>query len=55
MLLYNILGLILIVLGLAILKFFPDVTTYQHGGMTMSGILIGVVFILVGIGLIIFG
>jgi len=53
--LYKILGLILVVLGVVILKYFPDVSSYQHSGMTMSGILIAVVLILVGIGLIIFG
>jgi hypothetical protein len=52
---YKILGLIMAVLGFIILKYFPDVTTYQHKGMTMSGILIGILFILVGIGLLIFG
>lgn len=53
--LYKIIGLILAVLGFAILKYFPDITTYQHKGMTMSGIFIGILFILVGIGLLIFG
>jgi hypothetical protein len=52
---YKILGLILGVIGFLILKYFPDVKTYQHEGMTMSAILIGVIFILVGIGLLIFG
>ena len=51
----KILGIILIVLGFAILKFFPDVTNYQSRGFTMTGILIGILFILVGIGLLIFG
>ena len=52
---YKILGLILAILGFAILKYFPDTKSYQHLGMTMSGILIGVLFILIGIGLLIFG
>ena len=52
---YKILGLILAVIGFLILKYFPDIKTYQHEGMTMTGILIGVLFILVGIGLLIFG
>ena len=51
----KILGLILAVLGFVILKYFPDVTTYQNKGMTLSGILIAIIFILVGIGLMIFG
>jgi len=52
---YRILGLILIALGFVILKYFPDISSYQHKGMTLSGILIGVLFILIGIGLLIFG
>jgi hypothetical protein len=52
---YKILGLFLLLIGAAILKYFPDVTTYQHEGMTMSGILIGVIFLLAGILLMIFG
>ena len=51
----KILGLILVVLGFAMLKYFPDVTSYQNKGFTMTGVLIGVLFILVGIGLLIFG
>jgi len=52
---YKIAGLILAVLGFAILKYFPDTTSYQHSGMTISGVLIGILFILIGIGLLIFG
>jgi hypothetical protein len=52
---YKLFGLLLLALGLAILKYFPDVDTYQHGGMTLSGILIGIVLILVGVVLLIFG
>jgi len=52
---FKILGLILVVLGFAVLKYFPDITNYQSKGFTMTGVLIGVLFILVGIGLLIFG
>jgi len=52
---YKIIGLILAVIGFLILKYFPDVTTYQDRGTTLSGLLIGIIFILVGIGLVIFG
>lgn len=52
---YKILGLILAVLGFVILKYFPDIKSYQHESFTMSGIIIGILFILVGIGLLIFG
>jgi hypothetical protein len=52
---YKILGLVLAVLGFAVLKYFPDISSYQHGGMTLSGLLIGALLILAGIGLMIFG
>lgn len=52
---YKIVGLILAIFGFAIIKFFPDTASYQHSGMTITGILIGVLFILIGIGLVIFG
>jgi hypothetical protein len=52
---YKILGLFLLIIGVAIIKYFPDVETYQHEGFTLSGILVGVVLILVGVALLIFG
>ena len=52
---YKIIGLILIIIGVFILKFFPDMSEYQRKGMTLSGILIAIFLILVGIGLLIFG
>ena len=52
---YKVLGLVSVVIGLLIIKYFPDITSYQHEGMTLSGIFIGVVLILVGAGLLIFG
>jgi hypothetical protein len=55
MLLYKIFGLILAVIGFLILKFFPDIINYQSKPFTLSGILVAIVFILVGIGLLIFG
>jgi hypothetical protein len=55
MLLYNVFGLILTVVGFLILKYFPDTTNYQNKGFTLAGILIAIIFILVGIGLIFFG
>jgi len=54
-LLYKLLGLILAILGFLILKYFPDMKNYQNEGFTFTGILIGVLFILIGIGLLIFG
>jgi hypothetical protein len=49
------LGLLLTVIGLLMLKFFPDMSDYQPAKMTMSGILIGVILILVGLVMIILG
>jgi len=51
----KIIGLILTIIGFLILKYFPDISSYQKEGMTLSGILIGVIIILIGIGLLIFG
>jgi len=51
----KIIGIILIIIGLFILKFFPDMSDYQKKGMTLTGILIAIFLILVGIGLLIFG
>jgi len=51
----KIFGLLMLFVGFLILKYFPSISSYQKGGMTLSGILIGIIFFLVGIGLIIFG
>lgn len=52
--LLKILGLILGVIGFAILKYFPG-DAYQHGGMVLSGLLTGGVLLIGGILLLIFG
>jgi len=52
---YKILGLIFLAIGFLVLKYFPDISDYQKKGMTLSGILIGILFALIGIGLLIFG
>jgi hypothetical protein len=52
---YKIIGLFLVIIGVAIIKYFPDVETYQSEGFTLGGILVGAVLILVGIALLIFG
>jgi len=51
----KVIGFILAVVGFLILKFFPDISGYQKEGMTLSGILIGVIIILIGVGLLILG
>jgi hypothetical protein len=48
-------GLILALIGFLILKYFPDVTEYQIRGYTLSGILIAIILILVGIYLVFSG
>ena len=51
----KIIGLILALVGVLMLKYFPGISDHQFEGFTLSGILIGVVLILVGAILIIFG
>jgi hypothetical protein len=51
----KIFGLLMIIVGFLLLKYFPDIHHYQRSEMTMTGILIGAVLFLVGIGLVIFG
>ena len=51
----KVIGLIMAFVGILMLKYFPDVSEHQFEGFTLSGILIGVVLILVGAVLIIFG
>ena len=51
----KVIGLILALVGLLMLKFFPEVPEYQPGGFTLSAILIGIILILVGIALVVFG
>lgn len=48
-------GLLLTVIGLLMLKFFPDIGDYQNAKMTMSGILIGVLLIIIGLGMTFLG
>lgn len=48
-------GLLLVIFGFLILKFFPDIERYQRSEMTITGILIGALLFLAGILLIIFG
>jgi len=53
--LVRILGLITVFLGFLILKFFPDISDYQNKGMTLLGILIGVILSIMGIIMIVVG
>jgi len=50
--LYKVLGLILAVIGLMILKFFPD---SYNGDFASSGMLISGIMLVSGIALLIFG
>jgi hypothetical protein len=52
---YKILGAALVFAGFFIIKYFPDISEHQRGGMTLTGILTGIFILLIGIGLIIFG
>ncbi len=51
----KIIGLIIAFVGFLMLKYFPDISDYQKKGFTLSGILIGIILILVGVGLMLFG
>jgi len=51
----KIIGFVLAFVGFLVLKYFPGVSDYQRRGHTLSGILIGIILILIGIGLILFG
>ncbi|NIM47172.1 MAG: hypothetical protein GTN40_03375 [Candidatus Aenigmarchaeota archaeon] len=51
----RIIGLILAFVGFLILKYFPGVSDYQQRGHTLSGILLGIILILIGVGLMLFG
>lgn len=55
MVLLKIVGIIFMILGFLILRFFPDIVRYQRSEMTMAGILIGIVFFGLGLTLLIFG
>ena len=53
--LFKVIGFVLAFLGFLILKFFPGMREHQPHGFTLAGILMGLILILVGIGLIVFG
>jgi hypothetical protein len=53
--LLKIFGLLFIALGLAFLRFFPEIMKYQPAGFTKSGLLIGAGFMVLGIALLILG
>jgi hypothetical protein len=51
----NLWGIIPIVIGLLIIRFFPGITTHQPKDMTLTGLWIGIILFLVGIALLVFG
>jgi len=51
----KVVGAILAFVGFLMLKFFPGLSDHQREGFTLSGILIGIILILVGIGMIFLG
>ncbi len=56
MLIFNkLIGVFAILVGFWFLKYFPDISGYQKREMTMTGILIGIILLLIGIGLLVFG
>jgi len=51
----NLWGLIPLLLGLLIIRYFPGYKDHQPKGMTLTGILIGIILFLFGIVLLVFG
>ena len=51
----KIIGLMLLLFGFWTLKYFPDNRRFQREEMTFTGIMIGIVMFLIGLGLLIFG
>ena len=51
----KVIGLILAFFGILMLKYFPTEADHEVKGFTLSGIFIGIVLILVGAVLVIFG
>ena len=51
----KVFGLVMIFLGFLALKYFPDISDYQKKGMTLSGILVGIILSIIGIILLIVG
>ncbi len=50
----RVIGLVLAFVGFLMIKYFPGVREHQRRGFTLSGILIGIILILIGIGLMFF-
>lgn len=55
MVVLKVLGVILAIVGILILKVFPDVGSYQRPEFVASGLFIGAILLVVGIALLIFG
>ena len=52
--LYKIIGFFMLLIGAFIVRYFPDVSDYQAKQMTLTGIWIGILFIIVGLIMIVF-
>jgi len=53
--LLKIFGILFIILGLAFIRFFPDISKYQHASFTYTGVFIGVLFMVIGLSLLLIG
>ena len=51
----KVFGLVMIFVGFLILKYFPGISDYQKKGMTLSGVLIGIIISIIGIIMLILG
>lgn len=55
MLWLRLLGIVLLAVGALLLRHFPDIGGYQRGEMLVAGLFVGVLLLVLGIALVIFG
>ncbi|MCD6477224.1 MAG: hypothetical protein J7K26_03670 [Candidatus Aenigmarchaeota archaeon] len=54
MIIYKLSGFFLFIIGIAILRYFPDIAEYQHERITITGIWMAIIFVIVGLVIMIF-
>lgn len=55
MVLLKVLGIVLLVFGFWLIRYFPGIRDYQRAGFAKSGIFIGLLIILAGVILLVVG
>ena len=53
--LFKLIGLVVLLVGLFVMKNFPDIAQYQQKEMTVSGLFLGMIMFLAGLVLMVFG